>query len=138
MIDSGKFPAVLKNYEFKSELCEKNGFNAPPVYVEPREPTAPFPLYAAHIQYCLHSRFINIDWMKTIYSEPSVFIHPAAVREKGIAEGDMVRVFNNIGEVNVRAKFSNARVHKFIFLETEISTFSILRSLKLVFPIFPG
>lgn len=102
-----KFKTPSGKYEFKSELCEKNGFNALPVYVEPRKPTAPFRLYTTHIQYGLHSQFINLDWMKPFYPEPSVFIHPAVAREKGIAEGDLVRVFNSIGEVKVPARLSN-------------------------------
>lgn len=45
--------------------------------------------------------------MRPFYSEPHVFIHPAAATEKGISDGDSIRVFNDIGEVTVRAKLSN-------------------------------
>ncbi|MBD5608593.1 MAG: molybdopterin-dependent oxidoreductase [Desulfovibrio sp.] len=102
-----KFKTPSGKYEFKSELCEKNGFNALPVYVPPREPTAPFRLYTTHIQYGLHSQFVNLDWMRPFYSEPFVFIHPATAKEKGIEEGDRTIVSNSIGEVEVRAKLSD-------------------------------
>ena len=59
-----------------------------------------------HIQFGLHSQFINLDWMEAYCPEPFVYIHPAAARKKGIADGDMVRVFNRIGEVRVRARLS--------------------------------
>ncbi len=102
-----KFKTPSGKYEFKSDLCAKNGFNALPVYVEPRKPTASFRLFSTHIQYALHSQFVNLDWMRPFYSEPFVFIHPEAAKAKGIADGDKVRVFNSIGEVALRAKLSD-------------------------------
>ena len=101
-----KFRTPSGKYEFKSDLCAKNGFKALPEYVEVRKATAPFRLLTPHVQYALHSQFVNLDWMETFYPEPYVFIHPDAAKDKGISELDMVRVFSSIGEVKVRAKLT--------------------------------
>ena len=101
-----KFKTPSGKYEFSSALCAKNGFAALPEYVEGRRPDAPFRLMTPHIQFGLHSQFINLDWMEAYYPEPFVYIHPDAARKKGIADGDMVRVSNRIGEVRVRARLS--------------------------------
>lgn len=104
--NSREFGTPSKKYEFKSELCEQNGFDALPKYVEVRKSDAPFRLLTPHVQFALHSQFVNIDWMENFYPEPFVYIHPEAAKEKGIKELDTVRVFNRIGEVVVRAKLT--------------------------------
>ena len=94
-------------YEFRSDLCAQNGFKALPEYVPGREATAPFRLLTPHVQFGLHSQFINLDWMENFYPEPFVYIHPEAAKAKGIRDMDNVRVFNSIGEVKVRAKLTS-------------------------------
>lgn len=102
-----EFGTPSKKYEFKSELCEQNGFNAIPKYVEVRKPTAPFRLLTPHVQFALHSQFVNLDWMENFYPEPFVYINPEAAKEKGIKDLDYVKVFNSIGEVKLRAKLTD-------------------------------
>ncbi len=99
-----KFKTPSGKYEFKSELCEKNGHKALPEYVEGRAPTAPFRLLTPHVQFGLHSQFVNLDWTQVYYPEPFVFIHPKAAAIKGIKDMDTVRVFNAVGEVSLRAQ----------------------------------
>ncbi len=55
-----------------------------------------------HTQFGLHSQFVNIDYMEDFNKEPFVYINPAAAKAKNIAEGDMVKVFNKIGNVTVK------------------------------------
>lgn len=102
-----EFGTPSKKYEFKSELCEQNGFSAIPKYVEVRKPTAPFRLLTPHVQFALHSQFVNLDWMENFYPEPFVYINPEAAKEKGIKDLDYVKVFNSIGEVKLRAKLTD-------------------------------
>ncbi len=45
--------------------------------------------------------------MKEYNEEPFVYMHPDAAKEKGIADLDMVRVFNKVGEQRVRVKLTN-------------------------------
>lgn len=94
-------------YEFRSDLCAQNGFKALPEYVPGREATAPFRLLTPHVQFGLHSQFVNLDWMENFYPEPFVYIHPDAAEAKGIRDMDSVRVFNSTGEVKVRARLTS-------------------------------
>lgn len=101
-----QFKTPSGKYEFKSELCQQNGFTALPEYQPGRKKTQPFHLFTPHIQFGLHSQFINLDWMQVFYPEPFVFIHPKAAKAKGINDGDVVKVFNDIGAVNIRANLT--------------------------------
>ncbi|UQI34868.1 molybdopterin-dependent oxidoreductase [Citrobacter freundii] len=94
---SGKF-------EFRSELCEKNGHTALPEYKPEAKSTLPFHLFTPHVQFGIHSQFINLDWMQVFYPEPFVYMHPISAEKRGIAENDLVKVFNTVGEVELRAK----------------------------------
>ena len=104
--DKQTFKTPSGKYEFKSELCAKNGFKALPEFVPVRKPTKPFQLLTPHTKFGLHSQFVNLDWMERFYPEPFVYIHPQAAKAKGVVDLDTVRVFNDIGEVVLRAKLS--------------------------------
>ncbi len=102
-----KFGTPSGKYEFRSNLCAEDGFNALPKYVEVRKAYAPYRVLTPHVQYALHSQFANLDWMETVYPEPFAYISPALAKEKGIKELDKVKVFNTYGEVVVRAKLTD-------------------------------
>ena len=74
--------------------------------MEGRKANGPFRLLTPHVQFGLHSQFINLDWMENFYPEPYVYIHPKAAQERGIRDMGMVKVFNGIGEVRLRARLS--------------------------------
>jgi molybdopterin guanine dinucleotide-containing S/N-oxide reductase-like protein len=99
-----KFKTPSGKFEFKSELCEKNGHTALPEYKPEAKSTLPFHLFTPHVQFGIHSQFINLDWMQVFYPEPFVYMHPTSAEKKGIAENDLVKVFNTVGEVELRAK----------------------------------
>lgn len=99
-----KFKTPSGKFEFKSELCEKNGHTALPEYKPEAKSTLPFHLFTPHVQYGIHSQFINLDWMQVFYPEPFVYMHPVSAGKRGIAENDLVKVFNTAGEVELRAK----------------------------------
>lgn len=100
------FVTPTKKYEFKSELCETNGFKSLPEYVEVRKASGPLQLLTPHVQFALHSQFVNLDWMEPFYNEPFVFIHPETAKKRGISDMSNVIVKNSIGEVAVRAKLT--------------------------------
>ncbi|MBZ3655593.1 hypothetical protein JS565_03650 [Salmonella enterica subsp. enterica serovar Senftenberg] len=54
-----KFKTPSGKYEFKSELAEKNGHTALPEYKPEAESKLPFHLFTPHVQFGLHSQFIN-------------------------------------------------------------------------------
>ncbi|WP_079225045.1 molybdopterin-dependent oxidoreductase [Citrobacter werkmanii] len=99
-----KFKTPSGKFEFKSELCEKNGHTALPEYKSEAKSTLPFHLFTPHVQFGIHSQFINLDWMQVFYPEPFVYMHPISAEKRGIAENDLVKVFNTVGEVELRAK----------------------------------
>lgn len=102
-----EFKTPSGKYEFKSELAEQHGHNALPVYVPGREAYAPLRLLTPHDKYSIHSQFQNVDWMADYNPEPFVYINPRTAQAKGIADLDMVRVFNKTGEMSLRAKLTN-------------------------------
>ena len=59
-----------------------------------------------HFKYGLHSQFQNLEWMQSINNEPVVEIHPELAKSKGIQDGDMVIVKNDIGYLHLRAKYT--------------------------------
>lgn len=102
-----RFSTPSGKYEFKSDLCARNGHKALPEYVPGRPASAPFRLLTPHVQFGLHSQFINLDWTRLYYPEPVVFINPRAAEARAIKDLDPVRVFNDIGEVTLKAKVTN-------------------------------
>ncbi|WP_248890866.1 molybdopterin-dependent oxidoreductase [Citrobacter freundii] len=99
-----KFKTPSGKFEFRSELCEKNGHTALPEYKPEAKSTLPFHLFTPHVQFGIHSQFINLDWMQVFYPEPFVYMHPISAEKRGIAENDLVKVFNTVGEVELSAK----------------------------------
>lgn len=100
------FATPSKKYEFKSELCAKNGFNALPVFVQGRKPYDKLRVLTPHSKFSLHSQFQNLDWMTEFNPEPVVYVNPRVAGERSIKDGDMVRVFNKTGEVRLRARLT--------------------------------
>lgn len=96
-----KFKTPSGKFEFRSELCEKNGHTALPEYKPEAKSTLPFHLFTPHVQFGIHSQFINLDWMQVFYPEPFVYMHPISAEKRGIAENDLVKVFNTVGEVEL-------------------------------------
>ncbi len=102
-----KFKTPSKKYEFKSEEAEKNGHAALPKFKAPREAYDQYQLLTPHSKFSLHSQFQNLRWMRDLNPEPFVYIHPRTAAAKKIADGDMVRVFNRVGELKVKANVTD-------------------------------
>ncbi|MFS0783047.1 molybdopterin-dependent oxidoreductase [Bacillus sp. 1P06AnD] len=104
----GEFRTASGKFEFLSKSCAKFGHHALPVYMEEMKAPKDMPirLMTPHWKYGLHSQFQNLEWMQTVSDEPFVEIHPELAKSKGIKEADMVRVKNDIGFVDLRAKLT--------------------------------
>lgn len=50
-----------------------------------------------------HTQFGRVPWLLELYPEPIVKINPIDAEDRNIAEGDLVRIFNDRGEVVARA-----------------------------------
>jgi anaerobic selenocysteine-containing dehydrogenase len=103
----GVFATPSKKYEFKSELAAEHGHFDIPKFKPAREAYAPYRLLTPHDKYSIHSQFQNIDWMHDFNPEPFLYVNPILAAQKGIGEGDTVRLFNQVGELNIRVKLTN-------------------------------
>lgn len=100
----GKFRTPSKKIEIHCELAAKNGLPALPIWVEEMKSPVKYPIrfITPHPQHALHSQFQNLDWMMTTNPEPKVEIHPVLAAQYGIAEGNMVKIYNDLGSITVK------------------------------------
>jgi len=103
-----KFTTPSGKYELYSDKAKANGLPPMPTYVREMQAPAEFPFrfLTPHPQHALHSQFQNIPYMMQSNPEPMLEIHPKLAEAKGIKDGDMVRVFNKLGEVRLRARLT--------------------------------
>lgn len=102
-----KFGTPSGRYEFSSDLAADYGHTRLPEHKERRKAYDKFRVLTPHTQFGLHSQFVNIDYMEDFNQEPYVYINPVAAKAKKISDGDMVRVFNKVGDVTVKAKLTD-------------------------------
>ncbi|WP_058866508.1 molybdopterin-dependent oxidoreductase [Chloracidobacterium thermophilum] len=111
----GGFPTPSGKCEFYSESLARQGMDPLPAYVPPREnlhsnpPLAaryPLALISPPAHNFLNSTFVNQDSLRRVEKEPIVELHPSDAEPRGISDGQMVRVFNDRGGFDVRARIS--------------------------------
>ncbi|HVF51277.1 MAG TPA: molybdopterin oxidoreductase family protein [Pyrinomonadaceae bacterium] len=111
----GNFPTASGKCELYSEQLEALGLPAVPEFIPPRESrrSAPrlaerFPLAlispAAHA--FLNSSFANLPKHLRQEKRPFVEIHPQDAAARAVADGDMVRIFNERGSCTLTAVVS--------------------------------
>ncbi len=107
-----KFNTPSGKIELYSEQAEKIwNVNPLPTY-EPLEEghrgrQKPFPLslMSPNTKNRIHSQFGNLQCIKALDPYPVVVISPQDAKPRNIKEGDKVRVYNNRGELFIKAKF---------------------------------
>jgi molybdopterin-containing oxidoreductase family molybdopterin binding subunit len=85
-----------------------------PYYHEPIEASPANPLYArfpftllfAHSRHRIHSTFANLPKFKQLEPEPTVEINPADAAHRAITNDQRVRVYNERGNVCLKARLS--------------------------------
>lgn len=107
----GGFPTPSGKCEFYSAWLEKQGvdplpFYNPPVEVSGSEVDQNYPLafLSPPARHFLNSSFANVARFREFEREPHLDMHPRDAAERGIADGDMVRVFNDRGSHRLRAR----------------------------------
>ncbi|MDM2815790.1 molybdopterin dinucleotide binding domain-containing protein [Citrobacter sp. Cpo102] len=70
---------------------------------DPKRSAFPLQLFGFHYKSRTHSSYGNIDVLQASCRQ-EVWINPVDAQKRGIANGDMVRVFNDRGEVRIPAK----------------------------------
>jgi anaerobic selenocysteine-containing dehydrogenase len=109
----GGFPTPSGKCEFYSESLEKQGvdplpFYNPPAEVSKAQAEEPYPLafLSPPARHFLNSSFANLARFREFEREPHLDMHPRDAAARGIADGDMVRVFNDRGSYRLRARIN--------------------------------
>jgi anaerobic selenocysteine-containing dehydrogenase len=107
----GGFPTPSGKCELHSEWLEKQGidplpFFNPPAEVKDEKLAERYPLafISPPARHFLNSTFANIARFREFEKEPHLDMHPVDAQRRGIAEGDKVRVFNDRGSYELRAR----------------------------------
>ena len=102
----GGFPTPSGKCEFHSAWLEQQGIDPLPFYNPPAENAAKYPLgfLSPPARHFLNSSFANLARFREFEREPHLAMHPLDARARGIADGDMVRVFNDRGSHRLRAR----------------------------------
>ncbi|HEX5343399.1 MAG TPA: molybdopterin oxidoreductase family protein [Duganella sp.] len=116
----GGFPTPSGKCEFYSAQMEKDGLDPLPSYIAPYESVAsnpelakryPLAMISPPARNFLNSTFVNVKSLRSTEGEPHLDIHPDDCASRGIADGDMVRIFNDRGSFIAKARVTDkARV----------------------------
>lgn len=111
--DNHPFPTPSGKIEIYSQrLAEMNNPMIPPIpkYIEPWEghldvlvKKYPLQLITTHFKRRAHTQFERVPWLKELMPH-AISINTRDAKSRGIRDGDFVRVFNDRGEMIVRAK----------------------------------
>ena len=107
------FPSPSGKIEiYSQQLADAGNPMLPPIpkYIEAWEsrndPLAekyPLQLVTTHTRRRAHTQFDNIPWLRELYPQ-AISINTADARKRGIKDGNMVRVFNDRGEMVIPAR----------------------------------
>ncbi|CAG0935271.1 thiosulfate reductase / polysulfide reductase chain A [Thermoflexales bacterium] len=95
-----KFNTPTGKIEIASETLRKAGQPAVPAWQEPPEP-ASGKFYLLTGKVGQHTQFAtqNNQWLHQLHPDNPLWIHPQAAAERGLADGDIVTVRSDVGEV---------------------------------------
>jgi anaerobic selenocysteine-containing dehydrogenase len=107
----GGFPTPSGKCEFYSASLEKQGIDPLPFFNPPQEvlneelaKRFPLAMISPPARHFLNSTFANVARFRAFEAEPHLDLHPSDAAARGIADGDMVRVFNDRGSHRLRAR----------------------------------
>jgi anaerobic selenocysteine-containing dehydrogenase len=113
---NGGFPTPSGKCEFYSRTMEADGLDPLPAYIAPYESAASNPELAARYPLAmispparnfLNSTFVNVQSLRATEGEPHLDIHPLDAAARGIADGDMARIFNDRGAFVAKARVTD-------------------------------
>jgi len=112
----GGFRTPSGKCEFYSERLAQQGLDPLPDYLAPHESAENAPELAARYPLAmispparnfLNSTFVNVESLRATEGEPHLDIHPADAAQRGIADGAPVRIFNDRGSMQARARVTD-------------------------------
>ena len=102
--------------EFYSAQMATDGLDPLPTYLEPYESVAsnpqlaeryPLAMISPPARNFLNSTFVNVKSLRAAEGEPHLDIHPQDSAARGIAHGEMVRIFNDRGSFIAKARVTD-------------------------------
>ena len=107
----GGFPSPSGKCEFFSQRLADQGLDGLPDHLPNYELAAPggrYPLamISPPARNFLNSSFVNVQSLRDIEAEPVLEMHPQDAAARGIADGAVVRVFNDRGTYHCKAKLN--------------------------------
>jgi anaerobic selenocysteine-containing dehydrogenase len=109
----GGFPTPSGKCELHSEWLEKQGVDPLPFYNPPAEvkddalaERYPLAFLSPPARHFLNSSFANMARFREFEKEPHLDMHPEDAKRRGIADGDKVRVFNDRGSYELKARIN--------------------------------
>jgi anaerobic selenocysteine-containing dehydrogenase len=110
----GGFDTPSGKVEFLSARAAQLGLDPLPDYIEPREDTRsaaalryPLAMISPPARNFLNSSFVNVQSLRASEGEPWLDIHPDDASKRGVIAGSYVRVFNDRGSVELRARVTD-------------------------------
>ncbi|MBW9107534.1 molybdopterin-containing oxidoreductase family protein [Paraburkholderia phenoliruptrix] len=112
----GGFHTPSGKCEFYSERLAQEGLDPLPDYLPPYESAEFAPELAARYPLAmispparnfLNSTFVNVESLRSTEGEPHLDIHPADAEARGIVDGVTVRIFNDRGSMQARARVTD-------------------------------
>lgn len=113
---NGNFRTASGKCEFYSASLEAQGIDPLPFYNPPAElPSSnpqlaqryPLSFLSPPARNFLNSSFANLSRFRDAEGEPRLELHSADAVKRGIADGDMVRVFNGRGSLSLHARVND-------------------------------
>jgi anaerobic selenocysteine-containing dehydrogenase len=111
---AGGFDTPSGKVEFYSARAAALGVDALPDYIAPLEDTRsaaaerhPLAMISPPARNFLNSSFVNVQSLRAVEGEPWLDIHPQDAAARGIAAGRYVRVFNDRGSLELRARVTD-------------------------------
>jgi anaerobic selenocysteine-containing dehydrogenase len=112
----GGFRTPSGKCEFFSERLAQQGLDPLPDYLPPYESADGAPELAARFPLAmispparnfLNSTFVNVESLRSTEGEPHLDIHPIDASRREVIDGDLVRVFNDRGSMQARARVTD-------------------------------
>jgi anaerobic selenocysteine-containing dehydrogenase len=110
----GGFDTPSGKVEFYSARAAELGLDPLPDYIAPQEDTRsaaalhyPLAMISPPARNFLNSSFVNVQSLRAAEGEPWLDIHPDDAATRGIIAGNYVRVFNDRGSVELRARVTD-------------------------------
>lgn len=111
----GKFKTESGKLEFYLEKMASTAEELPvfkwPLEAGPDSKLAgkyPFVLLTRHEKFRIHSQYENQPWLREINPEPVADLNPKDAGAKGIADGEMVEVYNDRGHVVLKCRYNES------------------------------